>query len=83
MPTEFVKRYVRAGGADGELLDQMIEAARQYLENAGVPRAAGESGSGGPAYWLAVALHVDMHYNPGKDKELLQKSLDAYVLQSR
>ena len=76
---DFVKQYVRIGGADNALLIPLIQSAKQYLLNAGIPAPTEDD----PHYGFIVALYVDMYYNPGKEKELLQRAIDAYVLQTR
>ncbi len=87
-----VKRYLRiVGDQDDVLLVSLIQAAKQYLLNAGVAEPE-EPDDGEPKpvygaspralYQLAVTLYVNMLYN-GAPEDSLERAMTAIILQMK
>lgn len=78
---EKVKTYLRIdGGEDDTILSLLIDAAKSYLTDAGVPTEA----EGTAKYDLAVMLLVALNYenrNPGTKIDKLNFGLESIILQ--
>lgn len=83
MPTiKTVKRLLRVDGSeDTPVLAFHIEAAKEYLKNAGVPEPTEPS----KQYDLAVTAYVSLQYDDldKNQREKLEKSLTGIILQRK
>ncbi|URN94562.1 MAG: head-tail connector protein [Candidatus Pristimantibacillus lignocellulolyticus] len=80
---EEIKTYLRIDGSeDDTILALLIDAAKEYLLDAGVPEEAKEKAK----YKLAVMLLVALNYenrNPAASVEKLSFSLESVILQMK
>lgn len=84
MPTiDELKTYLRIDGSeDDQILALLMDAAKEYLTNAGVPPPPAESPS--KLYDLAVMLHVSLNYenrDPAQKIERFNFALESIILQ--
>ncbi|BAD74817.1 MULTISPECIES: head-tail connector protein [Geobacillus] len=74
-----VKNYLRIDGSeDDAILTLLIDGAKEYLKNAGVPE------SDSALYKLAVMLYVALHYenrDPSAKMDKLNFAFESIVLQ--
>ncbi|WP_310191362.1 head-tail connector protein [Bacillus sp. 3255] len=74
-----LKGYLRIDGSEDDLtLALLIEAAKEYLNKAGVVEQEGAS------YTLAIMLYVSLHYenrDPSMKIDKLNFSLESIILQ--
>ncbi|MFW5438748.1 head-tail connector protein [Paenibacillus apiarius] len=80
MPTlEEIKTYLRIDGSEDDgILALLVDAAKEYLTDAGVPEQITAK------YKLAVMLLVALNYenrNPGLKQDKLSFSLESIILQ--
>lgn len=84
MPTlDELKTYLRIdGGEDDTILALLMDAAKEYLHNAGVVLPA--DGSTSNLYNLAVMLYVALHYenrDPAQKMDRFSFALESIILQ--
>ncbi|AYB39687.1 head-tail connector protein [Brevibacillus laterosporus] len=84
MPTlEDLKTYLRIDGSEDDgVLALLMEAAREYLTNAGVPEQSKETSS--KLYDLAVMLYVTLHFenrDPAQKIDRLNFAFESIILQ--
>ncbi|MED0702822.1 head-tail connector protein [Aeribacillus composti] len=76
---EELKKYLRIDGSeDDDILTLLIDGAREYLKNAGVPESESK------LYKLAVMLYVSLHYenrDPSVKIDKLNFAFESIVLQ--
>lgn len=76
-----VKTYLRIDGSeDDDILTLLIQAAEEYLANAGVPETEKSSAK----YKLAVMLHTAMNYenrNPAVKMQDFNKAFESIIWQ--
>lgn len=82
MPTLIeVKTYLRIdGGEDDDILALLMDAAKEYLSDAGVPEPITPS----KRYDLAIMLFVSLHYenrDPSLKLDKLNFALESIILQ--
>jgi uncharacterized phage protein (predicted DNA packaging) len=79
LPLEELKNYLRIDGSeDDTLLTLLIDGAKEYLKNAGVPE------SDSALYKLAVMLYVALHYenrDPSAKMDKMNFAFESIVLQ--
>jgi uncharacterized phage protein (predicted DNA packaging) len=84
MPTlDELKTYLRIDGSeDDSILAFLMDAAKEYLTNAGVPEPPADAPS--KLYNLAVMLYVALHYenrDPAQKIERFSYALESIILQ--
>lgn len=84
MPTlDELKTYLRIDGSEDDgILALLMDAAKEYLTNAGVPEPSAEAPS--KLYNLAVMLYVALHYenrDPAQKIERFSYALESIILQ--
>lgn len=84
MPTlEELKAYLRIDGSeDDEILALLMDAAKEYLMNAGIPEPSAEATP--KQYNLAVMLYVALHYenrDPSMNMDKFNFALQSIILQ--
>jgi uncharacterized phage protein (predicted DNA packaging) len=74
-----LKNYLRIDGSeDDALLTLLVDSAKEYLQNAGVPE------SDSAQYKLAVMLYVALHYenrDPSAKMEKMNFAFESIILQ--
>lgn len=74
-----LKTYLRIDGSEDDVvLTLLIDAAKEYLSNAGVPESEGK------LYKVAVMLYVALHYenrDPSMKIEKFNFALESIILQ--
>lgn len=74
-----LKNYLRIDGSeDDSILTLLIDGAKEFLKNAGVPE------TDSALYKLAVMLYVGLHYenrDPGSKMDKLNFAFESIVLQ--
>lgn len=81
MPTiEELKKYLRIdGGEDDSILTLLLDAAKEYLDAAGIPAT-----TTGARYKLAIMLYCSVHYdnrNPADKIEKFNFALESIIMQ--
>jgi len=78
---ELLKSYLRIDGSEDDIvLALLLDAAKEYLKNAGVKKP--EAGEGSKLYDLAVMLRVHQERaREEKEVERVKKSLTSIILQ--
>lgn len=84
MPTlDELKTYLRIDGSeDDHILAHLVDAAQEYLTNAGVQAPTAEASS--KLYDLAIMLYVGLHYenrDPAQKIERFNYALQSIILQ--
>jgi len=78
-----VKTYLRIDGSeDDAILALLMNSAKEYLANSGIPKP--EQGSESPLYNLAVMLYVALHYenrDPAARMDKFSFALESIILQ--
>lgn len=78
---KLLKNYLRIDGSgDDDILALLLDAAKEYLSDAGVPETVTETSK----YKLAVMLHVGLNYenrNPAIKIDTLNIGFQSLVLQ--
>jgi uncharacterized phage protein (predicted DNA packaging) len=76
---EELKKYLRIDGSeDDDILTLLIDSAKEFLKNAGVPESESK------LYKLAVMLYVSLHYenrDPSVKIDKLNFAFESIVLQ--
>ncbi|MFS1513633.1 head-tail connector protein [Chengkuizengella sp. SCS-71B] len=76
---EELKKYLRIDGSEDDVtLTLLLEAAEEYLSNAGVPESESK------LYKLAVLLYVALHYenrDPSQKMDKLNFAFQGIILQ--
>jgi uncharacterized phage protein (predicted DNA packaging) len=79
IPLDEVKNWLRIDGSEDDmLLTLLIDGAKEYLTNAGVPE------SDSALYKLAVMLYVALHYenrDPSAKMDKMNFAFESIVLQ--